>query len=209
MVYSHLIKFCFPDDFANKHAIEPNFSLVNKESLDKILRAEVFVHKNGQLRATHLILGYKPISTGFQAPKCVIKAKDPRLYHISVAVPRFLLPEGTPIPEGALVAQPIPEGIPKVALLSQHPASEATSSQATNKEEDEEEEEKEKKIMDISDSDNLYEVFNQPLSPMTSTGVLGQLSPPQSNCFEGVTPLSDEMGIQREQRSTLQELLES
>ena len=160
VLFSHLIKFCFPDDFADKHATEPEFSLVNKESLDKILRAKVFVHENGQLQAAHLILGYKPISTRFQAPKCVIKAKDPRLYHISAAIPRFLLPEGTHIPEGALVTQPIPEGIPKVALPSQHPASEATSSQATNKEEDKEEEEKEKKIMDISDSDDLSEVFN-------------------------------------------------
>ena len=125
-----MIKFCFPDDFVDKHATEPDFSLVNKESLDKILRAEVFVHENSQLRAAHLILGYKPISTRFQAPKCVIKAKDPRLYHISVTVPRFLLPEGIPIPEGALVAQSIPEGIPKVAFPSQHPANEATSSQA-------------------------------------------------------------------------------
>ena len=54
----------------------------------------------------------------------------------------------------------IPEGIPKVALPSQHPVGEATSSQATIKEEDEEEEEKEKEIVDVSDSDNLYEVFN-------------------------------------------------
>ena len=128
VLFSHLIKFCFPNDFADKHAAEPNFSLVNKESLDKVLRAEVFVHEDNQLRAAHLILWYKPISTRFQAPKCVIKAKDPHLYHISVVVPGFLLPEGILIPEGALVAQPISKDIPKVALPSQHLAGEATSS---------------------------------------------------------------------------------
>ena len=63
--------------------------------------------------------------------------------------------------------------------------------------------------MDISDLDDLYEVFNQPLSLVTSTGVLSHSSPPQFSCFEGATPLSDEIGIQRKQRSTLQELLES
>ena len=152
--------------------------MVNKESLDKILRVEVFIHEDGQLRAAHLTLGYKPISTGFQAPKCVIKAKYPRLHRIGVVVPGFLLPEGTPIPEGALVTQPIPKGIPKVAPPSQHPTGEATSSQPTNKEEDEEEEEKEKEIVDVSNSDDLYEVFNQPSSPVTSTGFLGQSSPP-------------------------------
>ena len=32
--------------FADRHAIEPNFSLVNKVSLENILKAEVFVNKD-------------------------------------------------------------------------------------------------------------------------------------------------------------------
>ena len=120
--------FCVLDDFADRHAAEPNLSLVNKESLDNILRAEVFVHDDNQLWAAYLILGYKLISTGFQTPKCVIRAKDPLLHHISVVVPDFLLPEGASVPEGTLSTQPIPkddlatqsipEGIPKVAFPS-------------------------------------------------------------------------------------------
>ena len=47
--FLHLIKIFFPDEFADRHAAEPNLSLVNKESLDKILQAEVFVHDNSQL----------------------------------------------------------------------------------------------------------------------------------------------------------------
>ena len=43
-----MIKFYFPDEFADKHATEPNFNLVNKDSLDKILKVEVFVNSNGQ-----------------------------------------------------------------------------------------------------------------------------------------------------------------
>ena len=141
---------CFFDDFADRHAAEPNFNLVNKDSLEKILKAEVFVNTNGQLRAAHLILGYTPISLSFQAPKCFIKARDPRLHQISVAVPGFLFPESVPVPEGTLTIQPIlegtstsqhiPEGMPKVAFPSQHTSSEATSFQPSSKEEDEEEE---------------------------------------------------------------------
>lgn len=52
--------FCFPNGFADKHAAVPNFSLVNQSSLDKILKVEVFVHSDCQLRAAHLILGYNP-----------------------------------------------------------------------------------------------------------------------------------------------------
>ena len=87
--------------FVDRCVTKPNFSLVNREGLDKILKAEVFVNEDdGQLQVAHLILGITPISRAFQAPKCVIKAHDPRLCRISVAVEGFLLPEGTPITEG-------------------------------------------------------------------------------------------------------------
>ena len=94
----------------------------------------------------HLILGYTPILLSFQAPKCIIRARDPRLHRISVAIPGFFLPEGDPIPEGILTTQAIiegtstnkhiPEGVPKVTFPSQHTPSEATSSQPSSKEED-------------------------------------------------------------------------
>ena len=116
------------DDFADRHIAEPNINLVNKESLDNILRAEVFVHDDGQLRAAHLILGYNLISSSFQAPKCVIRAKDSRLHCISVTALGFLLLEGPPIPEGTLLTHPIlrddlvskliSEGIPRVVFPS-------------------------------------------------------------------------------------------
>ena len=99
-----LIALCFFDDFVDRHAAEPNFNLVNKDILDKILKVEVFANTDGQLRAAHLILGYMPISSSFQVPKCIIKAKYPCLLRISVIVPSFLLPEGVPFPEGTLTA---------------------------------------------------------------------------------------------------------
>lgn len=65
--------------------------------------------------------------------------------------------------------------------------------------------------MDVSESDleDLYKVFNQPPSPMTSIGVLIQLSPPQSSRFKASVLSSDEIGIQRRQKLTLLDLLES
>ena len=43
--------FCFPNGFVDKLAAVPNFNLVNQLSLDKILKAKVFIHSDDQLRA--------------------------------------------------------------------------------------------------------------------------------------------------------------
>ncbi|KAL0002466.1 hypothetical protein SO802_016247 [Lithocarpus litseifolius] len=162
--------------------------------------------------------GIFPLLALSLVPKCVIKAKDPRLHQISVAVPGFLFPEGTPIPEGAFITQPIsqsdivaqtiPEGIPKATFPLQQTSGEATSSRPINKEGDEEKE-KGKEIVDVSDSDDSFEAFNQPSLPELSTGNLGQISPPQSNHFEEAISFSDEMGIQHKPRSSLLDLIES
>ena len=120
-----------------------NFNLVNKSSLDKILKAEVFVHSDNQLRVVHIILGYTPISKTFQVTKCVIKARDPCLHRISVAALGFLFPY--PILEGILTTTPILEGVPKV---------EASISRPINKEEEKvkEKENEEGEIFEVSDS---------------------------------------------------------
>jgi len=91
-------------EFADKRADAPNLSLVDEPDLTKILKDEIFVHTDGQLRVTHLILSYNPLSSSFQAPKCMIKASDPCLHQINVAVPGFL------------TTGPIPKGIQQVDL---------------------------------------------------------------------------------------------
>ena len=113
---------------------------------------------NGQLQAVHLILASTPISLTFQAPKCVIRAKDPHLHRISVAYEEFVVPEGVPIPKGTSLAQPLFMGILSV---------EASPSQPIVKEEEEEEEKEEEvkekepgEIVDLSDSQDEFEVFN-------------------------------------------------
>ena len=129
----------------------PNLNLVNQPSLDKILKAEVFVHIDDQLRAASLILDYVPISKSFLVLKCVIKARDPRLQWINVAAPRFLL--FGPVPKGMFTTEPIPEGIPRVALPPQQTNLAATSSPPTNIEEEE-------KVVELFDSKDEFEVFN-------------------------------------------------
>ena len=78
------------DDFANKYFAIPNFGLVNEPDLTKILKAKIFLHKDGQLRAAHLILNYDPLSSSFQVSKYVSKVKNYRLHLINVAIPGFL-----------------------------------------------------------------------------------------------------------------------
>ena len=106
-----LLKWIFIgfNDIADPNALMPSLCLVNKASLDRILQSEVYVNElNGQLRAAHLILGYTPISRAFQAPKCVIRAKDPRLHRISIAYEGFVVPKGIPLPRYSPLTQPLP-----------------------------------------------------------------------------------------------------
>lgn len=74
----------------------PAKHLVNFEDLNQILRSEIFLHKDNQLRAAHVILKYKPSSKRFQSPNNIIKAKDYRLALIDVAFLGFILPESPP-----------------------------------------------------------------------------------------------------------------
>ena len=72
--------------FLDQYHTTPTKHLVNFKGLNRILRLEIFLHKDGQLRVAHVILGYTPFTKCFQNPKNVIKARDPRLTLIDVAV---------------------------------------------------------------------------------------------------------------------------
>ena len=111
---------------------------------------------NGQLRAAHLIFGYTPISRAFQAPRCVIRAKDPRLHRISAAYKGFVVPEGIPLPRYSPLTQPLP-----VATLA---AGVASLPPILQVEEEEEAEQEEEGFVDLTESTDDFEVFNQ-LSP--------------------------------------------
>ena len=168
-------------DIADPRATTPSLRLVNKSSLDRVLQAEIYVNESdGQLRAAHLILGYNPISRSFQAPSCVIKAKDPRLRRISVAYEGFVVPQGVPLPRYPPLAEPLP-----VASLAEAAPSSPFVFQV---EEEEEAEQEEEGFVDLTSAIDDYEVFNR--------------STPSPD-----TP--EDMGIQRKPQRSLQELLES
>ena len=160
------VLFFFLNGFADINSTTPLFRLVNRASLDRILQSEVYVNESdGQLRAAHLILGYMPISHAFQAPKCVIKAKDHRLNRISVAYEGFVVLEGIPLPKNIVFPQPLP-----VATLSAGAPSPSPILQKGEKEQEE------RGFVDLIESVDDFEVFDQPSSPKS---------------------LPEEMGIQR------------
>ena len=68
---------------------------VNIPDLNRVLKAKVFLSKDKQLRAIHLILDFKPLSDKFQDIDNVIRASDPCLAQIDVSVPGFLARKGT------------------------------------------------------------------------------------------------------------------
>ena len=150
-----LLKYIFPgfNGFADPHSTAPLLRLVNKASLDRILQSEVYINEaNGQLRAAHLILGYKPISRAFQAQRCVIRAKDPRLHRISVVYEGFIVPKGIPLPKNTPLTQPL-----LVATLS---AGVPSPSPILQVEEEEEKEQKEEGFVDLTESTDKFEIFN-------------------------------------------------
>ena len=77
------------------------------------------------------------------------------MHQISVAALGFLTTR--PLPEGTLTTTPILEGKPRVALpLQRANEEEATSSEPSIKEREE--------IVEVSDTEDNFEVLNQPLS---------------------------------------------
>ena len=142
-----------------------------------------------QLRMTHLILGYTPISRAFEAPKCVIKAHDPRLHRISGAVEGFLLPEGASIPKG----------VPLVGSSSYCPVVE----------EEDEKAEKGEEVVELGLSKDKFEVFNRAQSSEGPFGDLGDLNCTEVDFPFSKTPLEEDMGIQRNQKTSLLDLIES
>ena len=76
--------------FADKAHVAPWLSDVNVPALNYLLRSEIYVTEDRQLRAAHLALGYQPLSCSFQAIGHAIRASSPRLARIDVSKPKFL-----------------------------------------------------------------------------------------------------------------------
>ena len=151
------------------------------------MKAELFIHTDGQLRVAHLILDYILILFSFQALKCQIKARDPRLHLINVAMPGFLNPGSGP------------QGVLKIESLLQCKAEdEATPFQpATREGEEEEEEEKEEEVVEVFDSKDEFEMFNQPQSLEVSTDDFSHLPLAEVSQIQGDSFVLEAMGIKR------------
>ena len=105
----------------------------------------------------------------------MIRAKDPQLHRISVAYEGFVVPEGIPLPKYTPLTQPLPVATLSAGVLSSSPILQV-------------EEEEEEGFVDLTESTDDFEIFNQP-------------SPPKN--------VPEEMSIQRKSQRSLQELLES
>ena len=81
------------DVIADKDHIAPKISLTNVPTLNYQLRSEIFVSKDGQLRAAHLILDYVPLSHIFQDMSQAIRVGSSRLARIDISKPGFWLGE--------------------------------------------------------------------------------------------------------------------
>ena len=101
-----LVFLCLTD----KEQVAPRLSLINVPALNYLLRSQIFVNDDGQLRAAHLVLDYDPLSRSFQDVGNAIRANDYRLAHIDVSRPHFLAPHDLPP-----VDHPIPQGVPLAA----------------------------------------------------------------------------------------------
>ena len=80
----------FSDVFADKDHVSPKLSLVNVLGLKFLLRSEIFMSEDNQLRAAHLILGYEPLLRIHQDVGQALRAGNPKLAQINVSKPGFL-----------------------------------------------------------------------------------------------------------------------
>ena len=78
--------------------------------LNYLLRSQIFVNNDVQLRAAHLILDYEPLSRTFQEVGNAIKENNYRLARIDMSRPHFLAPHELPP-----VDHPITQGVPLAA----------------------------------------------------------------------------------------------
>ena len=164
--------------FADKEFIVPNLNLVNREDLNRILSSDIFLHKDGQLCVSHVILKYTPTSSSFQSPKHVIKAKDPCITRIDIVVPRFL------------TSRP-PKGIQNVELTDQQIAKIIQAEEEViPSDEKPQDPPRETVIVD-------FEVFNQPDLAESSEAISKCLVSAQVSTKQEATNIPEAMVLQR------------
>ena len=165
MIFPPSFFYCFDSDFAclpprinitlsldlaDKAHTTPRLSLVNVQALNFLLRSEIYVSADGQLRAAPLILDYVPLTRALVEPSQAIRAGSPRLARIDVSVPGFLASRDLPP-----VQLPSQRAFPAVVI----PEEEAGSSHLSLEDQIDqfyfaEEGEVSARIVELSDSDS-------------------------------------------------------
>ena len=115
----------------------------------------------------------------FAAPKHVIRANDPRLQKITVVEHRFLIPEGSPVPEG----------ISLVGSSSAHQAAEAEA--------------------DLGLSEEGFDVFDQASPSEDPSGDLGDPDLSEVDLLSVGTSFQAEMGFKKKPPTSLFNLIEA
>ena len=69
--------------------------MIHVRDLNFMLRSEIFVHRDGQLRASHLILGVDPVYSTWQPFNQALIVDSPLLSYIDVPHTNFLPPNFT------------------------------------------------------------------------------------------------------------------
>ena len=85
-----LTMFAFSGVFADKEHVSPKLNFVNVPGLNFLLKSEIFVNEDNQLRAAHLILGYEPLLRIYQDVGQALRVGNPHLARIDVSKPGFL-----------------------------------------------------------------------------------------------------------------------
>ena len=93
MGFHELIMVLFLAVILDRRHVAPRLSHTNVAALNYLLRSEIFVSEDRQLRVVHLILDFELISKVFQEIRYAIRAGDPRINCIDVSKPDFLARE--------------------------------------------------------------------------------------------------------------------
>ena len=73
----------------------PDLRVVHVRDLNFVLRSKIFVHTDGQLRASHLILGCTPVYKTWQPFSQALSVDSPLLSYVDVQNANFLPPSLT------------------------------------------------------------------------------------------------------------------
>ncbi|XP_065638579.1 uncharacterized protein LOC136071342 [Quercus suber] len=171
------------------HAFARHFHLVNKADLETVLRSELFLNESdNQVRAAHKILGCDPAQMSFPVPQHVIRARDPRLTQITVVESGFSFIGGSYIPEGVPLSGP--SSSQQVTVAEKGPPKKA------------------REVVELSSFEDEYSVFDLADQPEDPPGDLGDPHLSEADLQSLSVGTQAEMGLKRQPRTNLLDLLE-